>query len=170
MLSWRVGQRLDFERIWREQALSEELIAVLRKWSHAIEGLLRSTAGAKMPTEWAKKQDAWEQVRAQGPTLADPLPPEISSIDRQPEARNGSPTPGLTTTDLALIDACRALPGNSLLDLAQWGHRNGLPKWQLAIINTVTGYAAAGWDRAPSVKQARWVMDAMQRREAGVAT
>jgi hypothetical protein len=38
-----------------------------------------------------------------------------------------------------------------------------MPKWQIGILNTVTGYAASGWERSPSVKQARWVLAARNR-------
>ena len=39
-------RRIDFDLVWQKQAISPELGALLRGWSHEIDDLLRSTAGA----------------------------------------------------------------------------------------------------------------------------
>lgn len=89
-LSAATGKRIDFEQVWQRQAVSPELMEMLRVWSHEIDGLLRATAGARMPTEWAKKPEAWEAVRAQCPALPDPLPPSWPHNRRRNPRHGGS--------------------------------------------------------------------------------
>jgi hypothetical protein len=76
-LSWRTDGRIDFEGIWRRQAISPELSALLRKWSHEVDELLRDVAGARMPTEAAKRPETWKAIRSRAPELHRPLPPEL---------------------------------------------------------------------------------------------
>lgn len=61
-LAKRFAYRLDFEKIWHAQEISEPLAELLRMWSHEIDQALRSTAGSRMPTEWAKKAECAEVV------------------------------------------------------------------------------------------------------------
>ena len=168
-LAWVTAQRIDFDLIWSGQVLSGELVVVIRAWSHEIDRALRTTAGARMPTEWAKRVEAWEQIRAQLPSLTDPLPPELAGNTAGDSLRLGASSERLSAADLHLIEQCRAIPAENLLEIVTWGHGNGVQKWQLAILNTVTGYAASGWERSPSAKQARWVLDAKSRFDQAAA-
>jgi hypothetical protein len=65
-LSQRANGRLDFERIWRAQDISAQLAEMLRAWSHVIDRALRTTAGSRMPTEWAKKAECVEDFTGLG--------------------------------------------------------------------------------------------------------
>ena len=116
-----------------------------------------------MPTEWAKREEAWEQIRALLPPPGDPLPPELGQVGSNHSSGSGNAGASLSAGDLYLIEQCRALSAEQLLELITWGHRNGMPKWQLGILKTVTGYAASNWEHSPSVKQARWIIDAKHR-------
>lgn len=162
-LGWRTSQRIDFDRIWNAQSISQELAELIRVWAREVDAALRATAGAKMPTEWAKREEAWEQIRALLPTLNDPLPPELGLAGSSHSSRPEYAAAGISAGDLYLIEQCRALSAEQLLELITWGHRNGMAKWQIGILNTVTGYAASSWERSPSVKQARWIIDAKRQ-------
>ncbi len=80
-LSWQTGGRIDFDEVWRRQAVSPELVSMLRGWTYDIDALLRDTAGARMPTEAAKRPETWEAIRSRAPALQDPLPPELAARD-----------------------------------------------------------------------------------------
>lgn len=162
-LGWRTSQQIDFDRVWNTQSISPQLAELIRVWAHEVDMALRTTAEARMPTEWAKREEAWEQIRELLPPLTDPLPPEIGLTGLSNPTGSGSKTGGISAGDLYLVEQCRALSAEQLLELVTWGHQNGMPKWQLGILNTVIGYAAANWERSPSVKQARWIMDAKRQ-------
>ena len=60
-LSNKIGQRLDLEKIWRQQKLSDELEELIRIVSkHAYDHLVEGAAGGNV-TEWAKREKCWDQ-------------------------------------------------------------------------------------------------------------
>jgi len=76
-LSWRCGGRLDFDYIWSHQSLSNELRDLIENVVPQIGRHLRDTAGARVPSEWAKKEDCWGAMRKLPLAFPDPLPPEL---------------------------------------------------------------------------------------------
>lgn len=66
-----VGPRISLEQIWQRQALSP----ALQEWAAALARIvdegLRTSAGGRMVSEWAKKAECWDAVRG----LSFPAPP-----------------------------------------------------------------------------------------------
>lgn len=63
LLSFRLGNKIDFDLIWNKQDISPELRNQLQIWAKEINIVLHSSSGGKMISEWAKKQECWEIVR-----------------------------------------------------------------------------------------------------------
>lgn len=79
-LSWTTNGRIDFDMIWTRQAISPELHKVLESWVGKIDKALRKTAGNRMVSEWAKKEECQDALRdLSGELLPEKLPPELSS-------------------------------------------------------------------------------------------
>ncbi|QCN97058.1 hypothetical protein D3093_17345 (plasmid) [Azospirillum argentinense] len=159
-LSWRSGGNLDLEGIWQRQELSEELVALVRDWAHRIDRLLRDSAGARMVTEWAKKENCWSGLRGSDLPFPAKLPPELACRTVVPGERDGAFQPAQLETvepeDYRNIEICKELDGPTWLRIHAWGRRTGgLRSWQIGIAHTLAGYAASGWEHGPSVKQAR---------------
>lgn len=76
-ISWKSGGRIDFDRIWKDQALSAEMRALVNEWVAKIDQGLRGSAGSRMASEWAKKAECWEAIRDLVLELPKPLPPEM---------------------------------------------------------------------------------------------
>ena len=76
-LFWRVGGRLDFDLVWRNQTVSRELAAMLETWARDIDAALRLTSGGRMPSEWAKKSECRDALAELDLALPKHLPPEI---------------------------------------------------------------------------------------------
>jgi hypothetical protein len=112
-----------------------------------------------MVSEWAKKEKCWEAVREASLALPDRLPPELSRLPTKTElAREGGAAyaPDVTPADLANIEACKKVSGEEWLRIHAWGNKTGkLQKWQIGIAHTLAGYAASGWEKGPSPKQAK---------------
>lgn len=72
--------------------------------------------------------------------------------------------------DFLNTKVCKQVNGDTWLKVHAWVTKSGeLKKWQSGIAHTLAGCAAAGWDRGPSLKQARHgvvILEAAQR--AGV--
>lgn len=172
-LSWKCGGRLDFDRIWSQQTMSKQLRGMIEKWVVQIDKQLRETAKARMPSEWAKKEECWQAMRELPLEFPDPLPPELQAQSTRAGANPGKPATrndGLSREDLELIDRCRRIDAVTWFKIAQWGAKSKAIHWRVAAIaKTVGEYAVGGWERSPSAKQAKWAMEAYKTaEEAGV--
>lgn len=171
-LAQRTGGRLDFEAIWKKQAISPALEELLRAWAPEIDRLLRATAGQRNPGEWFKKEDCWKELKEQLPPLSDPLPPEIAQVGVAPVADDapGSSVPQLSAEDFERIARCMDVDSTTWLRAAELGQsRRLLHRTMVGICRTLAGYAAADWERRPSPKQARHGLEAVGIvRAAGV--
>ncbi len=79
-LSNQTGKWLDFEKIWSNQCLSDELIELIRKWTHKVYEGIQTSARGKNVTEWCKKEECWKNIRALDLPWPGVLPPEIVGI------------------------------------------------------------------------------------------
>lgn len=160
-LGWCSGGRIDFEMIWANQGISDELARILEEWCPLVDQALRSTAGSKMPTEWAKKSECWESLKNTLPTIVDPLPPELKS-DGGPIILGqcaGQAAPVLRGEDLAMISSARGIDAHKWLQIAVWGKRSKTTYRLAGIASTLAQYAADNWSKSPSVKQAKWGLE-----------
>lgn len=158
-LGWATGGRIDFELVWQRQAISEELSRLFDQWARAADEVLRSTAGSRMPTEWAKKEDCWEAFKAALPALPDPLPPELEQQSASASPRRADVPPPLSKDDLTLIDRARRVDATRWLQMSGWARRSRATYGLAGIASTLAQYAAEGWTRSPSVKQAKWGLE-----------
>ncbi len=170
-LAQRTGGRLDFEAVWRRQAISPGLEDVMRAWAPEVDHILRETAGQKNPGEWFKKEDCWAAVRERIPPLADPLPEEVSGLanPRAAESETGT-SADLLAEDFERIQRCMEIESGEWLTVAERGQsRRILHRRMAGICRTLASYAARGWERRPSPKQARYGLEAIASvRSAGL--
>lgn len=169
-LSHRTGGRVDFSRIWTRQAISPELEDLVRAWAPLIDRKMRESAGQRNPSEWYKKEECWAGLRDHLPGLADPLPPELSYSETGPASDSHVPSPSVSVEDYDRIARCMAVSAATWLEVAEQGKRAGLFHWKVAgICKTLAGYAAGGWERKPSAKQAKPALEALQSaKQAGI--
>lgn len=159
-LGWVTGGRVDFDLLWTRQAVSPELEALFDSWAQSADALLRSTAGARMPTEWAKKSDCWEALRESVPPLPANLPPELMAQGATiGSALTPSAGPPLTADDLKQIAKVREIDATKWLQIANWGKRDRQTYKLAGIAATLAQYAADGWARNASIKQAKWALE-----------
>jgi hypothetical protein len=64
VISNRLGDRVALSQIWQQQAISDAFISLINQWSREVNDALRSSAGQRIVSEWAKKQECWEYVRS----------------------------------------------------------------------------------------------------------
>lgn len=167
----RTGGRIDFDLIWRQQRLSPELEALITAWAPKIDEALRASVGSRNPTEWFKKEDCWADVRNHLPALTDPLPPEFAGAALNDGAvASDQSASGLNVADYARIEECMRIPSSVWVATAEAGQRSGVLHFKLAgICMTLANYAAGGWSRRPSVKQAKHGLESLAKvRAAGL--
>ncbi|WP_316206853.1 MULTISPECIES: AIPR family protein [unclassified Bradyrhizobium] len=62
VLSERIGDKLDLDRIWQQQGLSSRLQEQIQLWAREVNDTLQASADGRMISEWAKKAECWEAV------------------------------------------------------------------------------------------------------------
>lgn len=62
LLSLKLGDRIDLNRIWQKQGLSPELLGQIGIWAREVNDVLHRTASGRMISEWAKKPECKEAV------------------------------------------------------------------------------------------------------------
>lgn len=63
LLSHRLGDRLNLERIWQSQDLSPRFRQQIQAWAIEVSEVLHRTSAGRMISEWAKKPECWDGVR-----------------------------------------------------------------------------------------------------------
>jgi hypothetical protein len=59
----RLGAKLDLDRVWLRQDISPQLRDQIQTWATEVNRILHDSAGGKMVSEWAKKEECWDAVR-----------------------------------------------------------------------------------------------------------
>lgn len=62
LLSEKLGDLIDLDRIWDKQAVSQELLKQIAVWAKEVDEVLHRTSGGRMISEWAKKSECRELV------------------------------------------------------------------------------------------------------------
>lgn len=73
ILSRLLADRLSLDAIWQRQSLSPQLQQYAGEVARVVDEALRDSAGARMVSEWAKKEDCWIDLR--GRTFPAPTVP-----------------------------------------------------------------------------------------------
>ncbi|MFN9489162.1 MAG: AIPR family protein [Betaproteobacteria bacterium] len=149
------ARRIDLERIWDAQSISEPLSNLIKGWLKMVETVLVDSVEGRNPTEWFKLEDCWKNLRdkARSWDMPDGVKKELVKIGNT-SAENSS---GAGVHDLENnIARCVAIPAETWFKIQVWGgETHKLLAWQIGIANTLAGYAAGGWQRKPSEKQAK---------------
>lgn len=62
VMSMLIGSRIDLDRVWSNQAISNELQKQIEIWARQVSEILHESAGGRMVSEWAKKPECKEAV------------------------------------------------------------------------------------------------------------
>jgi hypothetical protein len=62
LLADRLGNRIDFDRLWTNQGASPQLMAQIANWAREVSDELHRTAAGRMISEWAKRTECREAV------------------------------------------------------------------------------------------------------------
>ncbi|SDU50359.1 AIPR protein [Desulfobacula phenolica] len=153
-LSFFSYQRINLEKIWKNQGLSAELSEGIRKISETVHAHITNPPGGKNITEWCKKKDCWENMKELD------IPIKLSDIATdQIESkgfRSSSPEKGIEgpdENDEKLITEVMKTPSEKWFEIAHWAKEtDNLQAWQRSISFSIGRLMARG--SKPSRKQA----------------
>jgi hypothetical protein len=154
---------IDLLRIWEKQSVPETVKDVLRGWAVPMYEQLVNSAGGRNVTEWCKKPDCWNGVRAMS-LLTDV---DLSRFGGQHVAGLTGDGGLVDVDDAAAISECMRLSVNEWEKLMAWVFRaERVHPISRGIASTLRMYALDNWSKAPSVKQARSASKLIRRWRA----
>ncbi len=77
LVSYKLGDSIDLEKIWLKQGASDELLVQIGIWAREVNEVLHKSAAGRMVSEWAKKVECREAVLAATYTKAAENIPEL---------------------------------------------------------------------------------------------
>lgn len=160
-ISYKSAQRIDLERIWKEQALSAVLENEIVAVSKFVQQLIVNPPGGANVGEWCKKEKCWQVIRDYQYELSEALQRELVSVARPTISATPatSSIDSLTTEEQALIDEAAAIPAETWFALSRWAKETkNFQPWQRSLLFSVGSLIGRG--QKPSIKQATHAMKA----------
>jgi hypothetical protein len=166
-LSHHTSQRVDLDRIWREQSLSEELRnAIVRVSKHAHDHIVDPPPSRKNPGEWCKREECWEEFRKAAIPVPSGLEAELVDTGRPVFARRNAPASEQVVTDPAILKAIERVsevPGETWFKISHWAKEtDNLQPWQRALSFSLGRIAGR---KPPSAKQAVQAIKILEEAE-----
>jgi hypothetical protein len=155
-LSHKTSQRINFERIWREQALTSELESEIIKISAFVHRTITNPPGGANIGEWCKKEKCWDAVREYAYEISLQLQQELISISK-PEyiVSAKSPSNGIsaiTKDEAETIDKVCKISADTWFSLSKWAKETrNFEGWQRSIAFSVGTLIRRG--KKPTYKQ-----------------
>ncbi len=151
-IAHKTSQRIDLDRIWRDQGISLSLQETLTTIAPAIYRHLVEGASGKNVTEWCKADRCWGSVTQLELDLSSGLSAELMSRD---EAIGVQRAPVSLAPDAkADIERVKAIPSETWYEISKWAKdTNNLASWQRSLSFSLGRIAKA--QQEPSPKQAK---------------
>ena len=153
-LSFLSFQRIDLNRIWKRQYLSETLSEAVRKISETVQHHIIEPPGGRNITEWCKKEECWKSLKElEVPiNMSDIRADMLESSGRAA----GAPEKGIEgpdENDQKIISEVMEVPSDKWFQIARWAKdTENLQAWQRSISYSIGKLLARG--NNPSRKQA----------------
>jgi len=160
-LSFKTAQRIDLERIWKEQGLSCALEQEIVEVSKFVQRLIVNPPGGANVGEWCKKEKCWQVINDYDYTISSELESELLSVAR-PTTKTQPATSSiasLTDDELKLIDEASAIPAETWFALSRWAKETkSFQPWQRSLLFSVGSLVGRG--QKPSIKQVTHALNA----------
>lgn len=154
-LSHKTAQRIDLERIWKEQGLTPALEAEIVAVSRFVQKMIVNPPGGANVSEWCKKEKCWSLIRDYSYNLSSALESELVSVARPSAVTTPAPVSidSLTEEEQALIDEVAAVSAETWFALSRWAKETkNFQPWQRSLLFSVGSLIGRG--QKPSIKQA----------------
>lgn len=145
------GNELDLSLVWDGQTVSPEFSSMLVEWSKLVHEAIVEGAGSRNVTEFCKKEECWERIKALTLPTPQPVPAELG----------GSPTTlamqteQVDNTERDMIERCITLNAADWGRILAWGPTSTtVTSFDLKVASSVMALAIDGWVKEPTGKQA----------------
>ena len=163
LLAEKTARRIDLDAIWKRQAISSALTDTVSRWAPVIfKALLDYSQKQTVHIDNTLKNPAtWEHLLSLDLKIPASVERELVSSAVAQDGIFVHHTLQHSSEEFSNEDhnnaaRCMELNATQWMSIVGWGNQSGdLKKWQLGIATTLASYAAQGWTRTPSQKQAK---------------
>ena len=151
-LSYKTAQRIDLERIWKEQSLTDALEKEIVEVSKFIQQTIVNPPGGANVGEWCKKEKCWKVIREHDYDISKELIDELISTEKAKKKQVTDSSIRLTENDQAIIDEAASIPATIWFELSRWAKETqNFAPWQRSLVFSVG--TLVGREKKPSIKQ-----------------
>ena len=163
-LSYKTAQRIDLERIWKEQGVPLTLEDEIVEISKFVQIIITNPPGGANVGEWCKKEACWKKVQEYSYSIRQELTSELIDEEKNGSATLVSSIESITEEEQAVIDEAAAISATTWLALSKWAKdtQNFLP-WQRSLLFSMGTLAGRG--KKPSIKQATQALKVIKKAE-----
>ena len=150
-ISYKSGQRIDLQKIWKRQATSEAFDRMAETVANAVYNYLTETCSGINTTQWCKKEQCWTDIKSKlNISINSDLAGELLPVGKAKPL--GLDT--LNDPEKELVEGIKQVSADVWFALASWGKETGnLAGYQCGISGTLGRYV--GWSKTASIKQAK---------------
>lgn len=156
-LSYVTAQRIDLDRIWKEQQLTRALEYDIVEISKFVHDIIVNPAGGANVGEWCKKKQCWELIKEYGYKISPELADELVSVSFSPKVVSSSDGAtssfnAVTEDEEKIIERAAGVQASTWYALSKWAKEtNNFQGWQRSIVFSVGQLIAR--EKKPSLKQ-----------------
>ena len=160
-LSYKTAQRIDLDRIWKEQgltaALEQEIVAV----SVLVHKLITNPPNGANISEWCKKEKCWDTVKDIEYSLSAAFETELVTVGYTTEKTTAtSSIDSLTEDEQLMIDQATEVSAETWFALSKWAKETGnFQPWLRSMLFSVGSIVSRG--KKPSIKQSKHALKAL---------
>lgn len=161
-----LGKVLDFDGVWKSQAVSASVTEALTISSEAVHAVITNPPpGIRNVTEWAKQQACWNRVKSLTLDLPEDLERQLLGKDEQKEASKSAGKEQKVTNGIVAQTTVLQAGATYWSQLRSWGATRKLlsPK-ELGVLECASSMPS----KLPTEKQSLVALEALSRmREEG---
>ena len=161
-LSYKTGQRINLEKIWKEQKISSEMEKAIIGISAIVREIIINPPGGANIGEWSKKEKCWNIIKECDYAVSKELQAELIEVGYIPtKTMPTNSIDSLTEEDKQLIDQTAQVLPETWFALSKWAKEtNNFQPWLRSMLFSVGTLIGRG--RKPSIKQAKHAMKALE--------
>ncbi|OAV67428.1 hypothetical protein Barb6XT_01494 [Bacteroidales bacterium Barb6XT] len=148
------GYKLNLEKIWKSQSISEELAAVLYSLMKQLNEFILHNFPSSHYIEWAKKEVCWKTIKQQDWNIdIDSIKADLASDEQLKKRKSVADNLDIDALQREYeVSLLRSIPYALWKKIEEWGKDSGF-------LNT-SKQSFAGFDMAHAVKNNRTISDA----------
>lgn len=157
-ISFKTAQRIDLDRIWKEQCLSPVMEQEIIDVSKFVQQMIVNPPGGANVSEWCKKEKCWQMIRDYDYSISLTLEKELLTVAKttaSPVQATG--INAITDDEQKVINEAADIPASTWFALSKWAKQtNNFQPWQRSLLFSVGSIVSRG--QKPSFKQANQAM------------